>query len=196
MNAQSPPGLPQAIDKLNSWRQYRLALLVAPPGSGKTALLRQWSLLLEDREMAEPTEGRPTRVAWIDLGPQDNLPDRFLEDLDAALHAAGLPALPLQNSPVPEAFSRFEIGMTVLANALAQLRSHLILVLDQNDHIQAPEIHAAVSLLLDYPPPMLHLVIACRAEPPLPIPRLRARRQLIDVSPADLPPEKRDEQPA
>lgn len=184
MNANRPPALPSAIDKLNSWQRYRLALLVAPSGTGKTALLRNWARRLKNSGMADPQEVEsPPQVAWFDLGPEDDDPGKFLAGLVSALRAAGLQAaIPLSPFSTPvESVLGFEIGLVELANALARSPGELILVLDHYDQVHTPEIHAAISLLLDYLPPQAHLVIASREEPPLPLPRLRARRQMIDI---------------
>jgi LuxR family transcriptional regulator, maltose regulon positive regulatory protein len=204
MNAESQPGISPAIDKLNSWKRYRLVLLVAPPGSGKSALLRKWAKEVDGSARANPDETEPVRAAWIDLGPEDNDPDRFLADLVAALDVPGLEVAGLDGKgwrveglegdaghstppvlPATEVHLRFESEMTRLANALTGVQGELILVLDHYHHILASVIHSAVAQLLDYPPPQVHLVIASRDEPPLPLPRLRARRQMVDIFPVD-----------
>ncbi|HEX9616728.1 MAG TPA: AAA family ATPase, partial [Anaerolineales bacterium] len=186
MNAESRPGLPPAIDKLNSWKSHRLVLLVAPRGSGKTALLRKWTKEVEGSGVVGSGTRGLVRVIWIDLGPQDNDPECFLADLAAGLDERGWPSEGLKEeagnwispgahastSLVGEGFPRFESGMTGLANALTTIQGEVILVLDHYHHIFAPKVHAAVAQLLDYPPPQVHLVIACRGEPPLPLPRL------------------------
>ena len=61
-----------------------------------------------------------------------------------------------------------------------------MLVLDDYHVITAPEVHEAIGFLLDHPPDQLHLMVATRADPPLPVARLRSRGQLVEVRGADL----------
>ena len=79
-----------------------------------------------------------------------------------------------------------EVVVTELVNDLAALPAPGVLVLDDYHVVRDPAVHAAVVFLLDHLPPALHLVIASREDPPLPLPRLRARRQLVEVRAADL----------
>ena len=79
-----------------------------------------------------------------------------------------------------------EVVVTGLVNDLAALPDPGLLVLDDYHLVQAPDVHAAVAFLLDHLPPTLHLVIASREDPPLPLPRLRARHQLTELRAADL----------
>ena len=66
--------------------------------------------------------------------------------------------------------------LTLLLNDLVTLADDAILVLDDYHVIDAPAIHQAMSLLLDHLPPRVHLVIATRTEPPLPLARLVPRQ--------------------
>jgi LuxR family maltose regulon positive regulatory protein len=198
MNAKNHKGFTPAIEKLNSWRLYRLVLVVAPAGAGKSALLREWTGNLRNSGIAGSRMSKPAQVIWIDLGDQDNEPERFLSTFFEPLRAAGMiegrsgpekwlemqrvrPGSPDPISLPIEGLPRFEFGMTVLSNELAHLQDELIVVLDQYHHIVSPEIHNAMDRLLEHLPPKLHLVIACREEPPLALPRLRARRQMVDI---------------
>ena len=80
-----------------------------------------------------------------------------------------------------------EVVLTSLLNDLATLPTAALLVLDDYHLVREPAIHAAIEFLLNHLPPTLHLVIATREDPPLPLPRLRASRQLSDdVRAADL----------
>ena len=76
--------------------------------------------------------------------------------------------------------------LTSLLNDLAELPDPGLLVLDDYHLVRSPEIHAVLTFLLDHLPPALHLVIATREDPPLPLPRLRVRGQLSEVRAADL----------
>jgi LuxR family maltose regulon positive regulatory protein len=164
-----------------------LTLVCAPAGFGKTALLAEW---LHGRQAA----GEPLRVAWLSVEADDNDPARFLTYLAAALdqaHPGTAQAVDdLLNSPRPLPMPP-RLVMAHLISALAAGRSlpgagATILVLDDYQTITTPEIHDAVAYLLDHLPTELHLVLATRADPPLPLARLRARGQLTEIRAADL----------
>jgi LuxR family maltose regulon positive regulatory protein len=161
-----------ALPKLKSGQRYPLTLLIAPAGSGKSALLRHWTA-------AVSSAGDP-RVAWLTLQNVHNHPGRFLADLAQALQTVGIPSAQQVAALPPER------AATLLINAMADITEDFTLVLDAYQRVSAPEVHQFLTLLLDYPPPALHLVIASRSEPPLPLARLRARRQLIEIGPEDL----------
>jgi LuxR family maltose regulon positive regulatory protein len=150
-------------------------LLSAPAGAGKTSLLAAWVAGLD----------RP--VAWLTLDERDQDADQVLRYLVAALQtiapACGRGALALLEVPRPPPP---EVTVTSLLNDLVALPAPGLLVLDDYHLVYAPDVHAAVAFLLDHLPPTLHLVIASREDPPLPLPRLRARRQLAEVRAADL----------
>jgi LuxR family transcriptional regulator, maltose regulon positive regulatory protein len=153
----------------------RCSLLSAPAGAGKTSLLAAWLAQLE----------RP--VAWLTLDERDQAADQVLRYLVAALQtiapACGRGALAWLEAPQPPPP---EVVVTGLVNDLAALADPGLLVLDDYHLVRAPAVHAAVAFLLNHLPPALHLVIASREDPPLPLPRLRARRQLTEVRAADL----------
>jgi len=165
-----------ALERLGDETNIRLALLIAPAGSGKTQALRGWV-----------QEHPDTPIAWVRLVRDDNTAPAFFETLRAAFQSINTQStvyLPPQNGKT-EAFN-LEEGTIELLNALATVPCDYYLILDDYHIIDNAQIHAAVSLLLDYQPPKMHLVIASRSEPPLPIPRLRVRRQLIELGPQDL----------
>ena len=153
----------------------RCSLLSAPAGAGKTSLLAAWLAPLD----------RP--VAWVTLDERDQDAHQVLRYLVAALQtiapACGRGALAWLDAPRPPPP---EVVVTGLVNDLAALPAPGLLVLDDYHLVRAPDVHAAVAFLLDHLPPALHLVIASREDPPLPLPRLRARHQLTEVRAADL----------
>lgn len=168
--------LAQALERLEAEANVRLALLVAPAGSGKTKALRRWVNAHPD-----------IPIGWLGLVEDDNSVAAFFEALCAAFHSInpqGTFLMPPQNGKT-EPFD-LEEGTIELINALTTVPSDYFLILDNYQAIDNVQIHAAVSLLLDYQPPKMHLVIASRSDPPLPIPRLRVRRQLIELGPEDL----------
>jgi LuxR family maltose regulon positive regulatory protein len=153
----------------------RCWLLSAPAGAGKTSLLAAWLAELD----------RP--VAWLTLDERDQDAGQVLRYLVAALQtidpACGRPALAWLDGPRPPPP---EVVVAELVNDLAALPAPGLLVLDDYHLVQAPDVHGAVGFLVDHLPPSLQLVIASREDPPLPLPRLRARRQLTEVRAADL----------
>jgi LuxR family maltose regulon positive regulatory protein len=181
-----PPASPRLVSRPRLIRQLdeglhlnqRLTLVSAPAGFGKTTLLSDWLRHAE----------RP--VAWLSLDDGDNDPLRFSAYLLAALQSIdpkiGQSAATILQSPQPP---DLESLTTSLVNDFAETQQQLILVLDDYHLIDAGPIHEMLSFLLDHMPPPskgLHLVIATRADPPLPVARLRARGQLNELHVADL----------
>ncbi len=169
---------PRLIERLNAGLHRKLTLVSAPAGFGKTTLLSEWVAGC----------GRP--VAWVSLDEGDNDPARFLAYLVAALQTVqadvGEAALAALRSPQPPPT---ESVLTGLINEIAALpgppgaphgRSY-ILVLDDYHLITTQSIHDGLTFLLDHLPPNLHLVVATRADPPLPIARLRGRGQVTEL---------------
>ncbi len=161
---------PHLIARVNEGLTHPVTLLSAPPGFGKTTLLSTWLDQLSTS----------IRVAWIALDAGDNDPARFLAYLFAALQIDRPPALPAPRLPALD-----EI-LTPLINRLGKSTNPIILVLDDYHLIEAAAVHHALSFLIDHQPASLHLVIASRADPPLPLARLRARDQLLELRQSDL----------
>jgi LuxR family maltose regulon positive regulatory protein len=166
----------------------RLGLVSALAGSGKTTLVRTWA----DQNLGLVSLRRPLpfRVAWLSLDEGDNDLSIFLAYLLAALKTAcpeidldpisGIePGVPYAAPPV-----RTVLGMIV--NQLAELPGQIILVFDDYHTISAPAIHEAITFLLDHLPDSARLLIITRAESLLPVSRLRARGQLVEIREADL----------
>jgi LuxR family maltose regulon positive regulatory protein len=169
---------PRLVARLAAGLRGPLTLLAAPAGSGKTTLLAAW-------RAASP--GGDTPLAWVALDAGDNDPARFWRYVAAALGTlhpgVGDEALALLRAPQPPPLAGV---LTVLLNALAALPADAVLVLDDYHVIATPTIHAGLAFLLDHLPPRLHLAIATRADPPLPLARLRARGALAELRAADL----------
>jgi LuxR family transcriptional regulator, maltose regulon positive regulatory protein len=163
-------------ERLQQGGEEALTLISAPAGFGKTTLLAQW--------LAENN----TPVAWLSLEQEDNDPTRFLSYVIAALQTVdaqiGITALALLHTlhpPPPETL------ITLLTNDLAShATGDVILVLDDYHVIDAEPIHRAMTFLVEHLPPNMHLVLATRADPPLPLARMRARGQLTEVRASDL----------
>jgi LuxR family maltose regulon positive regulatory protein len=163
---------PRLVARLQDGLQGPLTLLSAPAGSGKTMLLSEWRL--------GPGAGVP--VAWLTLDPGDNNPVLFLQYLCAALDSIqpGLAqhTAPLLGSGEPP---RPEAVLTLLVNLLSQAEQDFVLVLDDYHLIEETSLHAALTFLLEHRPPRLHLALLTRADPALPLARLRTRGQLTEL---------------
>jgi LuxR family maltose regulon positive regulatory protein len=156
----------------------KLTLVSAPAGFGKSTLLSSWSGELSD-------EGRP--IAWLSLDSGDNDPARFwryfVTGIDQLKLGSGKTALALLGSPQAPPI---EAILTTVLNELADLDADAVLVLDDYHLIDSQAIHEELAFLVDHLPPHFHLVISTRADPPLPLPRLRARGELNEVRASDL----------
>ncbi len=153
----------------------KLSLISAPAGFGKTTLLGEWIY----------EEQRP--VAWVSLDEGDNDPALFwayvitaLQTIQPGLGDEALALLQVAQSPPLSAI------LTGLLNELAELETSAILVLDDFQSVEVRPIHESLAFLLDNLPFNVHLVITSRADPPLPLARLRAGGQLLEVREADL----------
>ena len=168
---------PRLAEALGEGLARRLILVCAPAGSGKTTMLADWAR----------SGNRP--VAWLSLDAADNDPARFWRHVVAALDRArpgiGERVGPLLGPPAP---ASFEGLVTALINELAAQRGdgEVLLVLDDYHRIDAQPVHGSLGFLLEHLPPGLHLVLASRADPPLPLARLRAGGQLAELRAADL----------
>jgi LuxR family transcriptional regulator, maltose regulon positive regulatory protein len=170
----SRPRLAAALDE---GLARQLVLVCAPAGSGKTVLLADWA-------------GRDGRlVAWLSLDAADNDPARFWRHVVAALDRVrpGIAerAGPLLGPPAPPSFEGL---VTALVNELAAQpgEDEVLLVVDDYHLIEAQSVHASLEFLVEHLPPGLDLVVASRADPPLPLPRLRAGGRLAELRAADL----------
>jgi LuxR family maltose regulon positive regulatory protein len=156
----------------------KLTLISAPAGFGKTTLLSMW-LAVSSRS------GRS--AVWLSLDPGDNDPTRFwryfIAVADRLYPGAGDTALLLlQSSQAPP----IEAILTTLLNKLAELPADAVLVLDDYHLIKSRTIHEALAFLIEHLPPQVHLVISTRADPPLPLSRLRARGEMAELHASDL----------
>jgi LuxR family maltose regulon positive regulatory protein len=164
---------PRLIEQLNTTKP--LTLIVAPAGFGKTTLLSEWT----------PQSGQG--ITWLSLDEDDNDLIRFWAYVVAALQKLqadlGESALALLQSPQPPPITTV---LSMLINEISSFRDHFYLILDDYHLIKTQSIHQALIFLLDHLPPQMHLIMTTRADPPLPIARLRARNQLIELRAADL----------
>ena len=171
---------PRLIERLNEALHCTLPLISAPAGFGKTRLVSEWAAGCEGREPR-------VRVAWLSLDEGDNDPTHFLTYLIAALQtiAANMGAgmLNVLQAPQPPPI---ESILTTLLNEITTIPDNFILVLDDYHAIDAKSIDNALTFLIEHLPSQIHLVIATREDPHLPLARLRVRGQLTELRAADL----------
>jgi LuxR family maltose regulon positive regulatory protein len=152
-----------------------LTLVVAPAGWGKSTLVAEW--LVRD----EITAG------WVSLDGADNDPKRFWRYLllaaDRAGSAAGAAALRSLETAGSDVLRDV---LPTFINALVSTEAPLILVLDDYHLVTGVAVHASVAMLLEHSPAQLHLILITRADPPLPVSRLRVREQLAELRAEDL----------
>jgi LuxR family maltose regulon positive regulatory protein len=168
---------PRLTDRLSRGAESALTLVSAPAGFGKTTLLAEWLA-------AAPADGRS--VAWLSLDQRDNDPALFWTYLVAALKTAapgvGAGALSLLQSPRPPG----EADLAALLNDLDAISDDVVLVLDDYHVIDARDVQDGLAFLLEHLPAQIHLVIASRTDPALPLARLRGRGELAEIRAADL----------
>jgi LuxR family transcriptional regulator, maltose regulon positive regulatory protein len=165
------------LPALTATGSHKFTLVDAPPGFGKTTLLSEWN--------ASPQEDRP--FAWLSLDRGDNDPVRFwggvveaLRTVEPSVGGAALATLPATN------VSLVDVVLPLLVNDLAALERRLVLVLDDYHLIVEPRIHASLAYFIEQLPGGVHLAIATRADPPLPLGRYRSRGEMVEVRSAQL----------
>jgi ATP/maltotriose-dependent transcriptional regulator MalT len=163
------------MERMNAALDGKATLVSAPAGFGKTTLVAEWV----------QTTRRPT--AWLSLDEHDNELAVFVAPLLAALHTifpdafegtASLLSAP--HFPPPDRLA------AQLVNDLATLPEAIVLVLDDYHHIQHREVHALFEALISHLPPQVHVVLASRFDPPLPLATWVAKGYLHIVGHADL----------
>ncbi len=170
---------PRLSERLGRGARSRLTLVSAPAGFGKTTLLAQW--------LAQAPAGGPA-TAWVSLDGRDDDPATFWTYVVTALRgvsadgAVGAGALCLLRSPRPPT----EAALVSILNDLQALPFEVLLVLDDFHVVESRDIHDGMAFLLEHLPAQIHLLLATRADPPLPLGRLRAGGELVEVRSADL----------
>jgi LuxR family maltose regulon positive regulatory protein len=172
---------PRLSERLDRGAASKLVLVSAPAGFGKTTLLTEWLA-------AGPAgPGGERLAAWLSLDRGDNDPASFWAYVIAALRTVasevGEGALALLDAPQP---APIEVVLTTLLNDLGAVAGEIVLVLDDYHVIEGREVQGGMAFLLDHLPPGLHVVIASRADPVLPLARLRARGELAEIRAAQL----------
>jgi LuxR family maltose regulon positive regulatory protein len=187
---------PRLIGQLNEGLHRKLTLISAPAGFGKTTLVSDWLSQNDERgTMNDESDTKPihhssfiihhSNIAWLSLDENDSDLTRFLTYVIAALQqidpnigqtVQGL----LQSLPAALATPAIESLITTLGDR------QCVFVLDDYHVIESPPIDQALTFLLDHLPPQMHLVIATRIDPSLPLSRLRVRDQIVELRADDL----------
>lgn len=163
------------IKQLNKGAKGKLTLISASAGFGKTILLCQW------------VENYDYPVGWISLDEEHNDPMRFLLYLLGAIQSAkanideSILGMVLSTQPPP-----YKTILTLLINEIANLEDDFSLILDDYHLIDSKEVDDALTFLIDNMPSQMHLIISTRVDPRLPIARLRARGQMVEIRVADM----------
>ena len=166
------------VDRLVETRHVPIASIVAPPGYGKTTLLAQW------------TRRDPARVVWLSLDRHDNELGQLLSYTAAALDRV-VPVDPDLLKPPTRRYSVAAAASRV-AGALSGAKEPLILVFDHVEQLENHECRDTVAELALHLPEGVRLALATRSEPPLPVPRLRATGDMVEIGADDLAMDRSD----
>jgi len=187
---------PHLVERLNAGLEagHKLTLVSAPAGFGKTTLLCEWF-----EHWGKATTGSTPGLSWLSLDESDNDPARFWSYLIGALQtvhpSVGEAVLPMLDSLAPSLTSSavhdgaggMQALLVGLINELVAAGPEpLVLILDDLHVLHERRIHDALAFLVEHLPPHVHVVLASRADPPWPLARLRARRQMTELRTEDL----------
>ena len=169
---------PHLTTLLNEGLRRKLTFISAPAGFGKTTLVSAWVQSFPYERPEAP------HVAWVSLDEGDNEPVLFwtytltaLDRQQPGLCTPFLAYLQTQQAPMPP----LRYVLQALINTLVSRTEQFLLVLDDYHLITEPEVHSSLTYLVEHLPPQLHLILATRADPPLPLSLLRARGEVLEV---------------
>ncbi len=164
-------------ERLERGATSKLTLISAPAGFGKTTLVAAW--------LAARSSG-PQAVAWLSLDQTDNEPTTFWTHVMVALQKAVAEKGAASLQVLQPGQHANDLVLTSLVNELAAAQVGIDLILDDYQVIDQPDVQAGMKFLLEHLPPHVHVIITTRADPALPIARLRARGELVEIRSADL----------
>lgn len=164
------------LDALSAGLRHKLTLLSAPAGWGKTTLLAQWA----------SGAGEDEQFGWLSLDPSDNDPVWFWMYVIAALQNAspgvGTRAVEL----LATGADPVQVVLPALLNDLDTIAGPVVLILDDYHLVVNRAVHQQMAFVIDRMPTNLRLVLATRSDPTLPLARLRARGDLVEIRSGDL----------
>ncbi len=159
-------------------RSRILTVIKAAAGFGKTSLALAW---------ADHLAQQGQRVAWVSLDPEDDEPSQFLLYVKAALRSACSEIdVPVLNLIDEVALIRPLDVVRLLINALAAIEDDVFLFLDDYHVVKRRDVAECIAYLLRHAPSHLHVVVTTRTEPDLPLVRLRAQNELLEIDPGAL----------
>jgi len=168
---------PRLVELVVQLETKQLAVVTAGAGFGKTSLAAAW---------AERLRRSGNSVAWLALDAEDDEPSRFLFYISHALHRAGDVGIATISLISDFLLAAANTDLVTLINELANTDDDVFLFLDDYHFIANPEIHDAVAFLLRHAPKQFHLVVTSRTAVPLPLARLRADNQLVEIDASSL----------
>jgi LuxR family maltose regulon positive regulatory protein len=174
---EAQPGLvarPRLMKCLEGALNHRLMLVTGPPGFGKTTILSQW------------TRQYKLRAAWISLDEGDNNISRFCNYFLGAVQQLVPGAGEATRSMLGSAEPTNEVVWTALINDLAGAKDDLLIVMDDFHLVTDEPVCSALTYLIEHLPPKVHLLIASRVDPPLPLARFRGRGTMVEIGADDL----------
>jgi LuxR family maltose regulon positive regulatory protein len=155
--------------------ERKLTLISAPAGFGKTTLLVDW------------IHRHKIPTAWFSVDKGDNDPLHFLAYVIMGLQSleagTGEAALKMLQSPQPPPIEPILIN---LINDISLISKDFVLILDDYHLVDISPIHDMLAFLLENLPEQMHMIIATRADPPLPLARVRSQNLLTELRAADL----------
>jgi len=160
---------PRLLLKLEEAAQARLTLVQAPAGYGKTSLLIQWFQALRASR---------SRVAWLTFDDAEVDSGRLLAYLGAAMAAAGVRIQPAGTGAPEQILAR-------LVNTLESESQSLYLFVD-GVHRLTPAALKTLCRFIDHGPATVRFILGCRGMPDMPLARMRARGQLLELGVEDL----------
>ncbi len=175
---RAAPGLVsrlRLIQKLQGILNHSLTLVSAPAGFGKTTLLSQW------------IQNSHITTTWLSLEDAENDPTRFWEYFIEAIRkisaSTGEKVLRFLHSsqPIP-----IESTLNVLLNDITTMQEDFVLVLDDYYFIHFEAVHQGLIYFIEHIPPVMHLVIVTRVDPPLPLARFRGKGAMLEIGTDDL----------
>ena len=164
------------LEALSAGRHRKLTLLSAPAGWGKTTLLAQWAL----------GAGEDQRFGWLSLDRSDNDPVWFwmyvvaaLQQVSPGVGTRAFELLAMGADPV-------QVVLPTLLNDLDTIAHPMVLILDDYHQVVNRAVHEQLAFVICRMPANLHLVLATRSDPMLPLARLRASGDLVEMRSDDL----------
>jgi len=166
---------PRLLALIQEGLLHPLTLISAPAGFGKTTLLSEWASVAT------------MPVAWFSIDKSDNDPVQFMTYMMSALESIqpgiGSEVLLMLRSFRPIPAQSIQVSF---CNRLLETNTPLAVVLDDYHVIESQEIHQFITYFLEHLPPHVHVILATRSDPPIPLSRFRARGQMIEIRSQDL----------